>query len=361
MMVGRISGFDGLRGLAASAVILHHYGYRGTALGDVAVLLFFVLSGFLIVGILHSMREEIEAGTRSAWMAVGEFWQRRARRIFPAFYFVFAVTLIGERWAGYLNLTDGVVWYLTFTQNFYVAWVQPFWLTLSHTWSIAVEQQFYLFVAPLLLAVPARLQWAFLLVLVAMGAGMTAALYGAGASDHALRILPFHGMAYIAAGGLTYFVSTGNVAKAPWAALAFVCVVILVVVSHPAWLPSGWGFTASAPMGNVLSILSCCGLICSCALDRDARWVRWLDWKPFAYLGTISYGLYIVHVPLAWVMANPIHGFLRGIGVRGAAYNWAFFSLIYVLSVVVASVLWFLVEKPILRYRGKPKERFVEA
>lgn len=356
-MSERIKGFDGIRGLAASAVVLHHYGYRGTVLGDVAVLVFFVLSGFLIVGILHSMRQAIESGVRSTGGAIQEFWRHRILRIFPAFYLVLAAAYIGEIWVGYVNLADGLPWYLTFTQNFYVAWVQPFWLTMSHTWTIAVEQQFYLLIAPLLLLIPSRLQWALVVAIVLTGATMTMALHGIGVSNHALRLLPFHGMAYIAAGGLTYFVAGKLPAGALDGIVPLACTSVLLVVSQPAWVPAGWAFTASAPIANGLCLAASCALIASCAVNQQARWVGWLEWRPLVYLGTISYGLYIVHVPLTWAMASPFHALIQGIGISGPLYGWAFFGLVFGASVAAASLLWFGVERPILRLKGRPALR----
>src|SRR6478752_6710203 len=137
---------DGLRALAIAAVVLFHAGFSAVPGGFIGVDIFFVISGFLITGLII---DRLRQGDFSFW----EFYARRTRRIFPALFILLPVVLI----AGYLVLTPSeyaalgksAVYSSAFLANIY------FWLhtgyfdqaadtmPLLHLWSIGVEEQFY--------------------------------------------------------------------------------------------------------------------------------------------------------------------------------------------------------------------------
>jgi len=164
----RILELDGLRGLAVLMVVLWHYvgaiidpslgAWAATlaqslVLGRTGVDLFFVLSGFLITGIVLDR-------TQQARRFLGAFYVRRALRILPPY-----LLLVGVFWvvvaAGVSNHAfnaETPLWrHLTFTQNLWMAehgrWGPG---AISVTWSVAIEEQFYLFFPPLLLLLPRR-------------------------------------------------------------------------------------------------------------------------------------------------------------------------------------------------------------
>ena len=136
--MGRIRRFDGLRALAVLAVIQHHFGIKAVndvlAPGGPAVQLFFVLSGYLITGILLDAREQADRGA-----ALTTFYIRRALRIFPAYYV--ALTLAASL---NVNVYDAWPWHAAYLSNVRIAldgkWPGP----VSHFWSLSVEEQFYL-------------------------------------------------------------------------------------------------------------------------------------------------------------------------------------------------------------------------
>src|SRR5687767_12416372 len=97
-MTSRIRGFDGLRTLALILVFFQHYTRLGQRFetGGYGVWMFFVLSGFLIVRILHGERERIEAGETRPSAAIGRFYWRRTLRIMPIYYLALIVmTVLG--------------------------------------------------------------------------------------------------------------------------------------------------------------------------------------------------------------------------------------------------------------------------
>ena len=134
-----LPALDGVRAVAVLLVVLSHVGFH-LPVGSLGVLIFFVLSGFLITWIL--LKEESKQGSVSIKM----FWMRRSLRIFPAFYVYWLLVVVG---LGSLHLGRGLT-VQALCSFFYVNnYFQGIWgdpnTGLSHTWSLAIEEQFYVF------------------------------------------------------------------------------------------------------------------------------------------------------------------------------------------------------------------------
>jgi peptidoglycan/LPS O-acetylase OafA/YrhL len=138
---------DGLRAVAVVPVILFHAGYSAFSGGYVGVDVFFVISGYLITTIILAEKEK---GTFS----LVNFYERRARRILPALFFVMLVSLLPAwLWMTPSDMTRfsrSLVAVSTFSSNI-LFWLESgYWGTanelkpLLHTWSLAVEEQFYI-------------------------------------------------------------------------------------------------------------------------------------------------------------------------------------------------------------------------
>lgn len=158
---------DGLRALAVVPVILFHAGYSSFSGGYVGVDVFFVISGYLITTIIV---HEIAAGT----FTVAGFYERRARRILPALTLVVSFSIASALWLmipGELqDFAESLISVALFVSNFQFMAETGYFATaaelkpLLHTWSLAVEEQYYL-VAPLVLVLMSRwrLRWSVLL------------------------------------------------------------------------------------------------------------------------------------------------------------------------------------------------------
>ncbi|MFI0905144.1 acyltransferase family protein [Streptomyces sioyaensis] len=172
-----IAPLDGLRGLAVAAVLLFHAGYLGG--GFLGVDLFFVLSGFLITGLLLG---EVQKRDR---IHLGAFWARRARRLLPALAVMGTAALLLAWAAGPPSLLgfalDDAPWAAAQAVNWHFIAEQVGYFNasdtrlFSHLWSIAVEWQFYL-VWPLVVAVAGRGRGGARRVAVLAGAGALASL-----------------------------------------------------------------------------------------------------------------------------------------------------------------------------------------
>jgi peptidoglycan/LPS O-acetylase OafA/YrhL len=148
-----IRQLDALRGLAVLAVILYHYFpalFKSTPLGWIGVRFFFVLSGFLITGILLRAREAVFEGTEGTWFVLRRFYIRRFLRIFPIYYLVLLVLAA-------LNadeIRDSLLWHLGYLSNVRFVMDGYFQLWVAHFWTLSVEEQFYLIWPAIILLIP---------------------------------------------------------------------------------------------------------------------------------------------------------------------------------------------------------------
>jgi peptidoglycan/LPS O-acetylase OafA/YrhL len=132
---------DSIRALAVLGVMLWHFwGTPFGLLGVLGVQLFFVLSEFLITGILLRGRTTVGSGARSGWFVIRHFYARRFLRIFPLFYATLAVCWL----TGLTDAHEDLAWHAVYMSNFYFARVGDYASDLAHFWSLAVEEQFYL-------------------------------------------------------------------------------------------------------------------------------------------------------------------------------------------------------------------------
>ncbi|MBV6637148.1 MAG: acyltransferase, partial [Mameliella sp.] len=168
---------DGLRAVAVLPVILYHAGSEVFSGGFVGVDVFFVISGYLITGLLL---EDMDGGRFSLW----RFYERRARRILPALIAVILPCLVLGWFVmlpdPYENLGQSVVATLVFGNNLLVYLTSGYWgpvgefRPLLHTWSLGVEEQFYV-VAPLVLFAVWRVARGYLLQTVLLLWGISLA------------------------------------------------------------------------------------------------------------------------------------------------------------------------------------------
>ncbi len=140
-----IPQFDSIRAIAVILVIIHHWFETNKVLnffpnGALGVNMFFVLSGFLITGILLKAKKQVEAETTTRGTAFKNFYIRRTLRIFPIYYLLLFVLWLMHDPA---IAKDGV-YYFTYTANYLFFSQQFFPARVAHLWSLAVEEQFYL-------------------------------------------------------------------------------------------------------------------------------------------------------------------------------------------------------------------------
>ena len=350
----RFGALDGLRALCIAAVLWHHYPL-GAAMADLPLLaqrgflgvdFFFVLSGFLITTLL--LREEARAGGFS----LRGFYIRRGLRILPPYLLV-----VGVAAGGYIVLKGQteylalVPFYLLFLANF----LQEDIPLLAPTWSLSVEEQFYLAWPLALRLLPRRLALPVLGLLVAVNvAGAMGALAPLGLEPFALGplwialpnatyapILMGAGLALILdrpAGFAVLARALGSRAAAP--ILMAVLVVLLVVL--PADLRGLPNLAIHLVMTATLAALV---LREDNGLARPLHW-RPLHWRPLARLGEISYGVYLYHL----FALHIAHALLGTLGITAPGLVLVTYAG---LSFLMAEISFRTLETWVRRFRPK--------
>jgi peptidoglycan/LPS O-acetylase OafA/YrhL len=330
---------DGLRAVAIVAVLLYHGGFGIADGGYVGVDVFFVISGYLIASLILA---ELAAGRFS----MIRFYERRVRRLFPALFVVLAASSVA---ATLLFLPDelrrfggSAVATSVFASNVFF-WLETGYFQtaaefkpLIHTWSLAVEEQFYL-LAPLLLMLGVRRKsaalgrWTIGVLVVSLVAGQWAVRSSPSA---AFYLTPFR-LCELATGVLLAIrgppgrLSGLLRSSAAWTGL----VLVVGSASVFSWQTPFPGLNALAPCaGTALLIWSGTG--------GDTAVKRLLSWSPVVYLGLISYSLYLWH----W----PILSFARYWAVR--ELTAAETAVLLAASVGLAAVSWRFIEQP---FRGR--------
>ncbi len=333
---------DGLRAVAVVLVILFHAGVDGFTGGYIGVDVFFVISGFLITGLIH---KEIVAGEFS----FVRFYERRIRRIIPALFLVIFVSVIAG-WFILLpsdlsDLTNSAaatakfisnIWFWRETENYFAH--QSEYAPLLHTWSLAVEEQFYI-VFPILLIALARLRRARATVIVIAGICALSFAYSAYAVAHTPSAAFFLATSRAWELGLGALLALGAVPpiRAPWLREAIAAAGLAAIVA------AGIVFRHATPFPGMAALAPCLGaaaIIYTGAASGAVRRTcvgRLLSLRPVVFVGLISYSLYLWHWPML--------AFLRQI--FGAIRLPMSYALPAIAAAFVAAALsWALVERP---------------
>ena len=345
---------EGLRGLAIVLVLLFHAGIPGVPGGFIGVDVFFVLSGFLITGLLIRERE------RTGRVSLPAFYARRARRIFPASLVVAIATLLianvalppldllrAADDAVAVALSVGNIRFAASATDYFAAAGAP--SPFLHYWSLGVEEQFYL-VWPALLILATRFGRPRLGAGLALGAVVVAsfalALWLTGvAAPWAFYSLPTRAW-QLGLGGLLALVLDRTVRDRAASFLAAGGWVGLAAV-----LAGGALIDAGTPYPGVAALLPAIGTTALIASGGTLRWSpgRLLALPPMRFLGRISFSLYLVHWP---ILVLPLAGL--SVGEELPLETRVGLALV---TVPVGWVCWRLVEAPIhraTRFRAQP-------
>ncbi len=338
---------DGLRALAVIPVVLFHAGLAAAGGGYVGVDVFFVISGYLITGIIVREHER----SRFSLMS---FYERRVRRILPALVVVVVATLpvAGALMVPFQlkDMSQSIVATLLFASNFFF-WSKSGYfeadaeqMPLLHTWSLAIEEQFYV-VFPLVLALlvrwRTRTQVRVLLVLCLFSLG--AAEIGWREAPQANFFLPFGRAWELMAGALCAIALRARPPKPSRVAGAVgVGIILLAVVGLRPGTPYPSLWTLVPCVGTVLIILFC---------NHETGAGRVLAFAPLRGMGLLSYSAYLWHVPLL--------AFLR-IKYFGHPPTWSL-SAAVIATFGFAYLSWRFVEQP-FRIRDRvPNRQLVSA
>jgi peptidoglycan/LPS O-acetylase OafA/YrhL len=333
---------DGLRAYAAMAVLAYHTTIACFWLGWVGVHFFFVLSGFLITGILLKSKE---AGN---YFKV--FYARRFLRIFPIYYLVLfsvlALAAIGGR-----NI-QSAGYYIFYIQNFKLAFhnwdINTFPRWLNHTWTLAIEEQFYIFFPLLVRFLKEKALVIACFILIALSV-FTRYYLSLKLPDNTINWgNTVSNLDFLSAGALLAIgirrIEPEKIIRVLWIAFA------LFVVAF--WLLTHKPFSGPIYLTNLHGQFFFIGLLLFAAITvlglviNKARVLQLLfENKAAVYVGKISYGLYLYHYPFFLLTDH----YCRQWGIKNV---FVVVALKFIGSVVVAALSFRFFESRILKWKA---------
>lgn len=340
---------DGVRALAVVAVLVHHFGgplplsLNQVWWGSLGVRLFFVLSGFLITRILLRSRQLAEESDGSRLGATWQFYVRRSLRIFPIYYLVIAICAA-------INIPpvrELLGWLVTYTLNIQCTLQGWYPDNISHFWSLAVEEQFYLVWPWLVLFAPRK--WLAPLTCTTVFAGLVFRLAMVATGDlwMAGYVLPFSALDALGLGALLA-ISVSSKFSQPFLRVFFASYALPVSVIGYALLLLFWyagleSLEYYSALSDTTSALFFVWLVSCAARGFRGPVGALLQSRPFMYCGKISYGIYVYHMFAPTVIVKTLWLF----GANYSAHGWLDFGLVTAVTIVLASLSWYLFEQPI--------------
>lgn len=359
-----IKELDVVRAFAVIFVILTHWFPQGAFkqyvdLGGTGVDIFFVLSGFLITGILLDNRRSVELGTStiSKGVIIRNFIVRRILRIFPIYYLLIVVLLLfGNVLKS--SMKEDVVYYATYIQNFLFydrqAWPGG---KLAHLWSLAVEEQFYLFWPWLMVFVNRKYIKQTILFFIILGFSSNYLFKFFLEKKDLINILTptcFDGfgigalMAYYNVNDKPYFQS-GKLIR--WFSLIAIALLSINLITGNRWVPDR----------PIVSLFTGAVIIYCLMPSKDVVKKYVFGNSILIFIGKISYGVYLYHnfIPLYW------KGFIHMLDQRSlkvpfvnmwipAGYeNMFLLSQSALLLLLISYLSYRFIESPILKLKSR--------
>lgn len=358
-----LKSLDGIRAIAIAMVMCFHFGYF--APGWIGVQIFFTLSGYLITGILLKNKQ------RPLGLYIGTFFWHRALRILPLLWFFLIVVAIFYVAIGVpASFPSDWPWLLGFLANIARLRATDVGPAFVHIWSLAVEQQFYLIWPLLVYLMPIAIFRRFVVCLLLFSPLLRLALFhttvllghDAEMAGKAIYVLPLTQLDAFAAGAAIAVFSLEQLRNP---ARRFIAALIATGALGAAVLAAGYYGGESAYVGSLgyamyllhshgyvwgysmLNLLAMLGMICAL---RRLPWLRFLESAFLTWIGRISFGMYVYHVPLLLLgeaaMAKAVP--------HPSPIIRATFFLTWVLAVLIVSNLSYRwIEAPFLAMKNR--------
>ncbi len=357
-----LPALNGLRGVAVLGVVAYHLQLGWASGGYLGVDLFFVLSGFLITSLL------LEEWAGSGRINLAAFWGRRAKRLLPALFLVVAAlglylilnAILGGPGANGLidlsGLRGDAIWTLLYANNWHLIYAHQSYFAqfsspspLQHTWSLAIEEQFYL-VWPLVLLLLlrfARRGWRIAGAVLTVSLGVLSSILMAvlfqpgvdpsriyyGTDTRLFDLMAGATLAFLAASRRQPNARARRTLHVIAPSAAAVLAVFWVTAGTAGGLPTTFMFEGGFLLCAALAAL----VIADARLTEPGGFSRALAWPPLHFIGTISYGIYLWHWPVI-VYLN---------GARTDLPTLPLDVVRIAVTLAVATASYYMVERPI--------------
>ena len=368
---------DGLRAIAVIMVFFQHYGAGHTFIfgwGWTGVDIFFVLSGFLITGILYDSQNKVHR--------YRDFYVRRTLRIFPLYYFIWAVIFLMAPFAHWQwNVRWGLwpVYLGNYARFFFLhqpgdpyrfdkltfgapvnTWFgYPFHLYIGHFWSLCVEEQFYLIWPFVVYQVRKRESLIKICLAVIVLSPIARAVLSMTASPHLLRMELFYRslptrLDALLIGGLIGLMLRGpeeGMVRRLRRPVLFLAAAVFLALYFVSTKSLGLPFEGSASywigiLGFTVIDVFAAALILEC-IHPGSLLETCLSWKPLRALGLISYGFYVYH--------DLLHDFYSDLAHRISPEHAYPLTLLiaFMATLLIATLSYRLLEKPLLKLKDR--------
>ena len=351
----RLPGLDGLRAIAVASVLVFHLTPGALIGGYLGVDIFFVISGFLITGLL--LRERLATGR----IQLGKFWRRRARRLLPALGVLLLVCSSAALLVGgdvLLGLARQVLGATTFSSNWlFIAEGASYFdesapEIFRNLWSLAVEEQFYLLWPPLLLTVllvPRRWVWLTILTAFAIASAVVMAILYLPGTD-ATRVYygtDSHSFGLALGAALAILSSVWPTDLLAWPRRLRQLMPVLGSISVAGIIGLAIVMPADAPLvyqGGLALVAVLSALAIAGAIAPGSWLGTALDFLPLRWIGERSYGLYLWHWPVVILIGTALPAL-----DSSQAGGWILGAGAATITIAAATLSYRFVEQPIRR------------
>ncbi len=352
----RILGLDGIRAFAVLIVYFHHthivpFMSKG---GVIGVDVFFVLSGFLITSILLNL----QMAESSQYKIYFTFIRNRVLRLIPALFFmvlsvfIFISFVQQPRWKieAIYEILPAIFNYM----NFILAYDVYDAAYTRHTWSLAIEWQFYLIFSVLLIFLLGKFDRKVLYFLLSLIIIQVLWRTYLGLENHfALRVycgFDTHSDGLLMGGvlGMMVYYKYERILKilsqfAPIGLIFFIWILLF----------EGGAKFVDTSLGLLLTNLCAVSIIAFIVTHQESCFVKFLEWKPLSFLGVISYGFYLWHYPVVKIM---LYSGYDNFGAFFGSFEYVKYMIVlctFLVTLLLTLFSWYAVEKPFLKLKHK--------
>jgi peptidoglycan/LPS O-acetylase OafA/YrhL len=340
-----LPGLNGIRAIAALAVIFSHIGLSLGEFGlrklediDLAgygVTIFFALSGFLITYLMLIEKSRFEN------INIRQFYIRRILRIWPLYYFYLSLSVITILTFDLQDISGNIWYYLLFSANIPFIAGTPISL-LGHFWSLGVEEQFYLFWPWVVDKAKKLVSWIIIFIVIICLLKVAAWIFlketGNVIPYQVIHVTRFHCMAIGALGAILFYRKHKRFLELSYSVPAQVI----------SWLFIGTLAFSLFPGGSLIKheVVAIISVILIVNVAGNKRAILKLCGRIPDYLGKISFGLYVYHPLIIFITARTMGSYLQGIDPQVRAF--VIYPLLLLFTIVVAGISYEYFEKKFL-------------